>query len=187
MKKLPQKIQSLLDSKDGEVIKFDLGCGQDKQPGFISIDSRSLPGVDIVHNLEKYPYPLLDKTATLIKAGHIVEKINPVNQGFIRFMNEMWRILKYDGQLLISSYYAGSAGYWSDPCNINGCTQHTWFYFDPLNPAGLYSKYEPAPWKVDKSYANVDGIMEVLLTKRRDDISYHIDKKLKYDQHGNSK
>ena len=172
MQKIPQKIQSLLDSKNGEVIRLDLGCGQDKQPGFISLDTSNLPGVDIVHNIEKYPYPLPDNFVTLVKAGHVVEKINPINQGFIKFMNEIWRILKYDGQFLISTYYAGSAGYWGDPTNINGCTQHTWFYFDPLTPSGLYKKYKPKPWKIDKSYANPDGIMEVLLIKRREDVSY---------------
>ena len=172
MEQIPEKVKNLLKSKEGEVLKVDLGCGQEKQPGFISLDGRGLLGVDIVHDLEDFPYPLPTNSVTLIKAGHVVEKINPLNKGFIKFMDELWRILKYDGQLLISTYYAGSAGYWSDPCNVNGCTNHTWKYFDPLDPSGLYKAYKPKPWKVDKCVAQPDGIMEVLLIKRREDPSY---------------
>ena len=173
MKQIPEKIKNLLKSRQGEVLRIDLGCGQDKQAGFISIDKRSLPGVDIVHDLEDLPYPIPENSITLIKAGHVVEKINPLNQGFLKFMDEMWRMLKYDGQLLISTYYAGSAGYWGDPCNVNGCTQHTWYYFDPLDRSGLYKVYKPKPWKIEKTFANPDGVMEVLLVKRRLDPSYN--------------
>lgn len=164
MKQIPQKIQSLLDSKNGEVLKLDIG--ENHQPGFITLGDKNS---DILWDLEKYPYPLPDNSITIIKAVHVVEKINPLNKGLIKFMNEMWRMLKYEGQLLISVYYAGSTGYWSDPCNVNGCTQHTWYYFDPINPSGLYNQYQPKPWKIEKSYANPDGVMEVLLIKRRED------------------
>ncbi len=170
--KIPKKIEYLLKSKEGEALKLDIGCGQDKQPGFISIDWRDLKGVDIVHDLEQYPYPLPNETFMLMKAVHVVERINPLDKGFIKWMDEMWRILKFDGQILISTYYAGSPGYWGDPCNVNGCTNHTWHYFDPLGEGKLYKVYKPKPWKIEKSYSNPDGLMEVLLTKRREDISY---------------
>ena len=35
--------------------------------------------------------------------------------GFIRFMDEVWRILKPEGQFMISIPFAGSTGYWQDP------------------------------------------------------------------------
>lgn len=160
------KVEHLLKSKSGEVLRLELGGG--KQEGFISLG----PKGDIVHDIESYPYPIPDNSLTIIKTIHVAEKINPLNGGFITFMDELWRIMKYDGQLLISTFYAGSVGYWCDPCNVNGCTDETWDYFDPLRPTGLYKQYKPKPWKKVTSFANPDGLMEVLLVKRREDISY---------------
>jgi len=167
--RIPNNVKHLLKSKEGEVLRLELGDPENYQPGFISIGEKN---ADIIHNIEEYPYPIPDNSVMLIKLVHVVEQINPLNKGFIRFMDEMWRMLKYDGQLLISTFYAGSAGYWGDPCNVNGCTNNTWYYFDPLNPLGFYKKYKPKPWKVANSYSNPDGLMEVLLLKMRCDISY---------------
>ena len=36
---------------------LDLGCGANKYPGSIGIDRLKLPGVDIVHDLNVFPYP----------------------------------------------------------------------------------------------------------------------------------
>jgi predicted SAM-dependent methyltransferase len=159
--------------KDDEIVKIDLGGGLNPQKGFITMDPRNLKGVDFVHGYENYPWPFGDHTATLIKASFVVEKINPANNGFIKFMNECWRILKTGGQLMISTPYAGSQSYWSDPTNINGCTAHTWEWFDPLHPANHYKDYKPLPWEITKGpFFQSDGLLEVLLVKRMIDPSY---------------
>jgi len=172
------EISSLL-KKYNQGVKIDLGCGSYKQKGFIGMDLLLLDGVDIVHDLEIYPWPLPDKCASVLMASHLIEHINPAKQNFLKFMNEAWRILKPGGQFMISLPYAGSPGYWQDPTHVNGCTEATWAYFDPL-AGGLYRIYEPAPWKIINCFYQVDGNMEVLLEKRIDDISYHKDKQIKY-------
>lgn len=58
-------------------IKIDLGGGASPQPGFVNIDIRDLPEVDIVHNLELFPWPLPSECASLIMASHLLEHINP--------------------------------------------------------------------------------------------------------------
>lgn len=37
-------------------VKLDIGCGGNKQEGFIGMDKRELPGVDIIHDLEVFPW-----------------------------------------------------------------------------------------------------------------------------------
>ena len=88
-------------------------------------------------------------------------------------MDEMWRVLKYEGQLLISTPYAGSVEWWADPMNINGVNPKTWEYFDPLAiNSSLYKIYKPKPWKILNICFQVNGKMETLLEKRRIDPSY---------------
>lgn len=165
---------AFLLKKYNQGIKLDLGCGAAKQNGFVGLDNRKLPGVDIVQNLEKFPWPLPDECASLAIASHLVEHINPHGGVFIRFMDEVWRVLKYGGQFMISTPYAGSSGYWQDPTHCNGCNEITWAYFDPIEVNGvLYKIYKPKPWKITFSSWSQNGNMEIVLKKRKEDPSYY--------------
>jgi len=167
-----KSVPALLKERADAVIKLDLGGGSAPQADFINMDMRDLPTVDVVHDWEVLPWPFPDNSISVIMAGHVVEHVNPAKFGFIHWMNEAWRILKHDGQLMIATPFAGSTGYWSDPTHCNGCTNRTWEWFDPLAASGLYKEYRPRPWKIDKLYWSMDGNMECLLIKRREDPSY---------------
>ena len=171
--KIAPQVHKVLRAHGDTLLKLDLGCGPHKQEGFVGIDYRPLPGVDIVHDIENLPWPLPDNCATLIMASHLVEHINPAKAGFIKFMDECWRVLKYSGQMMIVTPYAGSMGYWSDPTHVNPCTEWTWKYFDPLDKSRLYYQYCAKPWRLMNCYFRKDGNMEVLLSKRRIDKSYN--------------
>ena len=60
-------------------IKLDIGCGANKQDGFVGMDIRELPGVDIVHNMEQFPYPLPDESCSMVVASHVLEHVNPAS------------------------------------------------------------------------------------------------------------
>lgn len=197
-------IGKLLKEKN-QGIKLDIGCGANKQPGFVGMDIRALPGVDIVHNLEKYPWPLPDESVSLVTASHVLEHINPANTdpkivglinlllkkkvikqsevaeyigeyeifgNFIRFMDEVWRVLKPDGQIAFVVPYAGSVGYWQDPTHLNPINEATISYFDPLHETGFWNIYKPKPWKIEKMDGDLNGFFQVILSKRRIDKSY---------------
>lgn len=170
--KTSKKVQSLLKNKSG--IKLDLGCGGNKQPGFVGIDMRKLPGVDIVHDLEKTPFPLPDECCLQILASHILEHISP--KRFIPLMNELWRIMKVGGQLLISSPYGVSPGFQQDPTHINIMNESTWLYYTPISPFDsnriLYNIYKPKPWRIERNNWNQNGNMEVILEKIKDKKEY---------------
>lgn len=75
-----KQIEELVKSKKKTDIRLDIGCGANKaSKEFIGMDVRPLPGVDIVHNLEKYPYPFEDNTFTLVHASHVLEHMNPAS------------------------------------------------------------------------------------------------------------
>jgi SAM-dependent methyltransferase len=99
--------------------------------------------------------------------------------GFVRFMDEIWRVLKPDGQLIASFPNAGSWGYWQDPTHINPTSHVTLAYFDPLakdssgNFYNLYSIYRPKPWKMVRCFYDTNGFVEIALEKRKIDKSYN--------------
>jgi len=177
-----EKVKNLIKTKS--FVNIDLGGGSSGNKQFISVDITPGPNVDVVHDLESYPWPFPSECANLLVASHIVEHINPHKLGFVKWMDEAWRLLKVGGQMMIATPYAGSLGYWQDPTHVNGCNEVTWYYFDPLQKIDgkdLYHFYEPAPWKIENLGWAADSNLEVLLIKMKDDKSYHVSEKVKYE------
>lgn len=166
--------------KEKQGFLLDIGCGANKQRGFVGMDHQKLEGVDIVHNWDKFPWPLEDESVLTAIASHVVEHVDPVNGHFINWMNEVWRILKPDGQFTAVMPYAGSPGYWQDPTHCNGVTEATWYYFDPMHESNYYQFYQPAPWEIQMCTYRHTGNLEIVLRKRLDDRSYHPDGKVHY-------
>lgn len=149
--------------KKGSRIQLDIGCGENKQEGFLGMDRRKMDGVDIVHDLEEFPWPLEAESCITIVASHIVEHIKPWYS--IALLNECWRVMEEGGKLLISTPYPGSRGFWQDPTHCNGWNEATFQYYDPAYP--LFQIYKPLPWKIEKGfpvYQN-QGNLEVILVK----------------------
>ena len=145
-------------------IRLDIGCGAAKNKGFVGMDQRDLPGVDIVHNIEETPYPLEDESCLCIVGSHIWEHIKPWKT--IEVMNELWRIMVPGGELALSMPYGVNDLFVMDPTHCNPSNAATWQYFDPEWP--LWQIYQPKPWAIEKGFPvyQVTGIMEVLLRKR---------------------
>ena len=183
-KKVEQKEKSIWD-KNQQGVRIDLGCGEQKSRGFIGVDFREAPGVDVVQDLTKFPWTAIpDEVAFMVVASHVLEHINPDSpspqlKGLIDFMDEVWRILKPEGQFAFVVPYGGNHSYFQDPTHVNPINEITLAYFDPLarNAYGqlhnAYTIYRPLPWKIVSCSYAVNGILEVLLEKRAIDKSYH--------------
>lgn len=122
---------------------------------------------------------LLLKTK-VVKKGDIERYVGEYRflGGFVRFMDEVWRITKPGGQFISTFPFAGSPGYWQDPTHVNPITHVTMAYFDPLakdsagNMYHLYSIYRAKPWKIVKCFYDQNGFMEIAMEKRVIDKSY---------------
>ncbi len=136
------------------------------RPGWYSIDNRGGNDADCVHDLEQYPWPLPDSCAIRAFAGHVVNRISPARWGFILWMNEVWRLLVPNGELLIVANYGTNHRYQSDPAACNAVTESTWYYFDPGHKSDLWRLYQPQPWQIRDMAWDVNGNIEVLLGKR---------------------
>ena len=144
-------------------ILLDIGCGGNKQERFVGMDKRALPGVDIVHDLEVFPYPLEDESCLTIVGSHIIEHIKPWLM--LDLMNELWRLLIPDGQLALAHPYGVNTLFVQDPTHCNPCNETTWRYFD--HREFLFGIYNPKPWELVKGYPvwQSTGNMEVLFKK----------------------
>jgi hypothetical protein len=154
--------QNLFKSKSG--IRLDLGCSDHKQKGFVGLDIRKCNGVDIVWDVTKFPYPIPKDTCNLILMSHLWEHIEPKYR--VTVMDELWRISRDTGQLMISCPYAGSFGASQDPTHYPCPNEATFTYFDPDYP--LFRVYYPKPWKLVRNNYQMNGNLEVILEARKD-------------------
>lgn len=147
---------------DKEIL-LDVGCGSHKQEGFVGMDNRALPGVDVVHDVEDLPWPFEEGSVDGIVMSHLMEHIKPWLT--IDVMNEAHRILKEGGQLFVMMPYGTSFGYTQDPTHCNPWNEVTPTYFDPeMN--SLYSVYTPKPWKIESCYVDPKENLEIVFKKR---------------------
>jgi len=171
-KKIPTICKSLSEvkvlfkqkSKQHGGIQLDIGCGFSKQPKYLGMDIRNVKGVDILHNVEDTPYPIPKDSCRTILMSHLMEHICP--KRMLAVMDELWRIMKPEGQLLISGPYGRSDGMLQDPSHCNFMNENTFTYFDPTQ--ALYEVYRPKPWKLERNVYYQMGNMEIILSKRRE-------------------
>ena len=143
-------------------IMLDVGCRNRKEDHFTGINDRLFEGVDIVHDLEFFPYPFDDASCLTIKAAHVVEHIKPWL--IFKWFDEMWRLLIPNGQLAISAPFANSQGFFNDPTHITYINEATFQHLDPQFP--MYKQHEPKPWKIDFASWQYGGNIEAILRKR---------------------
>jgi SAM-dependent methyltransferase len=148
---------TILASKMG--IRLDLGCGENKQANWVGMDIRELEGIDIVHDVQDIPYPIPDSCCLQVLMSHLWEHIEPKYR--IKVMDEIWRIMKPGGQLLISVPYYLSFGAYQDPTHYPCPNEATATYFDPKFP--LYQVYKPKPWKIIRNDYTANGNMEIIV------------------------
>ena len=70
--------------------KLNLGCGKIIKSGYVHLDKMKFPGVDVVHDLEKFPYPFKANTFDEIYCRMILEHVTDV----AKVVAELYRISK---------------------------------------------------------------------------------------------
>jgi predicted SAM-dependent methyltransferase len=56
--------------------KLNVGCGNRILPGYVNIDIVQGPGVDVVHDLNEFPYPFKDNEFDVIYADNVIEHVD---------------------------------------------------------------------------------------------------------------
>lgn len=114
--------------KPNGAIKLDLGCGKNKQEGFLGVDVRKFEGVDVVFDLAgKKRWPWKDNSVEEIRASHFIEHLDPEER--IRFVNEVFRILKPGGKALIITPHWCSTRAYGDLTHKWPPVSEFWFFY----------------------------------------------------------
>ena len=106
-------------------MRLNVGCGGKIMDGWVNVDHHPLPGVDVVQNLDVFPWPFESGVANKILASHVFEHVaHPVE-----FVLECWRILVLGGSLTIQCPHWTSENAFTDPTHVRFVTDRTFDYW----------------------------------------------------------
>ena len=105
--------------------KLNLGCGLDIMNGHINLDFVNLNGIDVIRDLNKFPYPLKDNEFDEIYTSYVLEHLDD----FILTMKELKRICKPGAKIKIRVPHFSCGVSYRDPTHKRLFSYHTFDYF----------------------------------------------------------
>jgi SAM-dependent methyltransferase len=114
---------------------LDIGCGNHKWPGSIGLDIIPLAGVDIVHDLNQFPYPFPNDTFDLVRVIHVIEHIRSIP----KTMEEIHRISKNGGEVIVETPHYTDVSSWQDPSHLWHLNTRSFNFFLAGHASSYYS------------------------------------------------
>ncbi|MBU0467067.1 MAG: class I SAM-dependent methyltransferase [Nanoarchaeota archaeon] len=111
--------------------KLNLGCGLDIKKGYVNLDFLSIRGVDVVHDLNKFPYPFKDNEFDEVYTSHVLEHIDDL----VKVMGELKRICKPGARIVVRVPHFSCGLTYNDPTHK---TFFGYFTFDCFTDACFY-------------------------------------------------
>lgn len=119
---------------DGSLRVLNLGCGEQRYPHVVGVDVVKTSAADIIHDLDKAPWPIADNSVDVILAFHLFEHVEDLP----RFMEEVHRIAKPNARIIVEVPYFRSVLAYQDPTHRRFFTTRTLDYFCPEKGLGRY-------------------------------------------------
>lgn len=104
---------------------IELGCGNAKSQGAFGVDVNPRSQADLIHDLDKFPYPLQDCSADKVICRDVLEHLD----NFVSAVEEIWRICKPGAHVEITGPFMSSVNFFSDPTHKRAFTSRTFDYF----------------------------------------------------------
>jgi SAM-dependent methyltransferase len=121
-------------------LRLNLGCGRNVLAGWVNLDWKALPGVDVVADLGRCadaPLPFADDAADEFLLSHVLEHVDDT----LALMQELHRIARAGARAWIRVPHGGSDDAWEDPTHRRAYFPGSFGYFS-----------QPYYWRADYGY-----------------------------------
>ena len=135
--------------------RLNLGCGVHVLPGWINLDSRRVPGVDVIADLDACrhrPLPFPNDSIDEFQARHVLEHIADP----LALMQELHRIARPGAKCVFRVPYGSSDDADQDPTHVKRYFQRSFFYFSQLGYRTFDYGYR-GDWDTDSIVLTVDA------------------------------
>ena len=150
---------------------LDVGCGLRKRPGAIGIDINPRSHADVIHDLNRFPYPFKAESFSEIVCENIIEHLDNV----VKVMEELHRIAKPRATVTIVVPFFAHPQANTDPTHKHFFGTHSFDYFvtGTANGEFRYSKvrYELVSVEFEKGLSQrhwIDRAVKAFANSRKD-------------------
>ena len=138
-----------------------MGCGQNKFPGAIGIDSNPRTNADVIHDLGVLPYPFPDNEFDEIICRHVIEHVPDV----MSFVSELHRITNPAGRIKIVTPHYTNPDWATDPTHRNHFNSYSFTCFMPDARPFLFTQRSSfvrsaltSPWRTSGELSGLEFI-----------------------------
>jgi ubiquinone/menaquinone biosynthesis C-methylase UbiE len=109
---------------------LDIGCGTHKTAGAIGLDSNPRTDADVIHDLNRVPYPFPDNSFDLIIANQVIEHVDDV----LAVVAELYRIARPGALIRLDTPHYSDIASYTDPTHKHHLTTESFAYFTGGRP-----------------------------------------------------
>jgi SAM-dependent methyltransferase len=131
---------------------LDVGCGWNKTPGAIGIDSNPRSHADVIHDLGVLPYPFRNDEFDEVVCRHVAEHVPDV----MAFVTELFRITRPGGRIKITTPHYSNPDWPTDPTHRNHFNSYSFNCFiEERQVFPFYTELKLRPIRTYVSLANL--------------------------------
>src|ERR1041384_4656756 len=121
---------------------LDIGCGTHKTPGAIGLDSNPRTDADVIHDLNRVPYPFPANSFDLIIANQVIEHVDDV----LAVVAELYRIARPGALIRLDTPHYSDIASYTDLTHKHHLTTESFAYFTGQRPDfAFYSQVRLRP------------------------------------------
>lgn len=131
---------------------LDVGCGWNKTPGAVGMDSNPKTHAEVIHDLGTIPYPFADDEFDEIVCRHVIEHVPDV----MALVSELHRITRPGGRITIVTPHYSNPDWPTDPTHRNHFNSYSLNCFiDDRQLFPFYTEVRLRPQRIYVSLANL--------------------------------
>jgi hypothetical protein len=112
------------------MLKLNLGCGGKIYDGWVNVDKYDHYPIDILHDLETFPYPFDDDSCNEILLSHVLEHLGRDTEVFNNIVKELFRVCCHDALIHIIVPHPRHDNFLSDPTHVRPINEHVIALYD---------------------------------------------------------
>ena len=102
------------------LLKLNLGCGENKKPGFVNVDKYGQPDQKV--DLEVFPWPWDDSSVSEIVMNHVMEHLGQRTDVYLGIVKELYRVCCNQAKLEIAVPHPRHDNFLNDPTHVRPVT-----------------------------------------------------------------